>query len=526
MRHTIIYILIIAIVAAGCQSSDAPYNPQPLLSVADATDITRNDAIIHGTITDNGGKGLSDLHFEWWQTDGTPSSSPLLTTTDGEVAYALHDLIPGRTYCFQLKGGNGRVTVESDTKQFTTQPNVVPVISTLTTLAKGPASLIASFMIEDNGGEDIIEAGCHIRDINSGNTTKHTEDIKTISDNMVYLTIRGLKENADLEITPFATNTIGETQGTPIIITTSSSIYVSQPGMLEHLIGDGLSAYSSLSFSGSLNGDDIRTLRAMSLTAMDLTDANIVEGGGNYIPSRYTNNDVVGFGMFQDLNDLKSIQLPNSVTTIEEQAFRGCTSLPVITIPANVTSLSPSDGCTALKEINVSSANRNFKSIDGVLFNADATGILWFPLGKEGEYALPPTVTAIGDYAFRNCHITRFTMADNITQIGKAVFTGSSVQSVTLSDKLSTIPQATFQSCTGLTEVHLGSATDLIGSYAFDGCPLTDIYLSATVPPVCNSNTFTSSYDLLKLCRLHVPEGSIARYRNHPTWGKFEYISK
>lgn len=519
-------MLITAVVAAGCEAYDAPYNPAPVLCVEDATDITRTDAVIAGTIADNGGKGVSDLRFEWWMTDGTATSSPLLSTNDGKVEYSLHGLKPGSIYSYRLKGSNGRTDVTSSTRQFQTQPNVAPTISRLTPLAKGPASMIASFEIEDNGGEGIIEAGCHIRNINSGNTTKHTADITGTADNIVYVTMRGLEKNSELEITPFATNSIGETKGTPVIITTSSSISVSEAGMLKDLLGDDYTNYTSLPFSGSLNGDDIRTLREMRLTAIDLTDADIVEGGGNYIPSRYTDNDVVGYGMFQDLHNLKSILLPNSVTTIGEQAFRNCDALPVITIPAEVAAVSPSDGCTALKEINVSPANRHYQSIDGVLFNAGATAIIWFPLGKDGEYTLPSTVTSIGDYAFRNTRITQFTIPDNVTEIGKAVFSGSSVQTVYMSDKLATIPQATFQSCASLTEIHLGSATDLIGSYAFDGCPLTDIYLSAAIPPVCYSDTFTSSYDLLKLCRLHVPEVSIQIYKRHSVWGKFENISK
>lgn len=547
MRHNAVLILIMAVVLAGCQTYDAPYNPQPTLRVADAMGITRTDAIVTGTITDNGGNSLPDLYFEWWHDNGTVSSSPSLSVEDNKVEYSLHDLKPGTGYSYRLKGNNGRVVFTSGTGHFQTLPNVVPVVSQLTPLAKGPASMIASFQIYDNGGEDIIEAGCHIRNINSGNVTKHIADISELSDlsdssdnsdNTVYITMRGLEKNADLEITPYAINSIGEATGTPLVITTGNSISVSAPGMLAELLGDDRMSYTSLSFSGDMNGDDIRTLREMAgmdfygeettgqLTDIDLTDVNFVEGGSNYIPSRYMLKDVVGYGMFQNLSRLRRVQLPNTVNTIEEQAFQNCRSLTLITVPAGVAVLSPSDGCTSLEEIRVSPANRNYKSIDGVLFNAGANAILWFPMGKNGEYSLPASVTAIGDYAFRNSHIAHFTMGNNVTQMGKAAFFGSSVKSVVLSDNLATIPQATFQSCTSLTEVHLGSAVNLIGAFVFDGCPLTDIYLSAANPPVCSSGTFSSSLDLMKLCRLHVPEQSISQYRHHPVWGKFENISR
>ncbi|MDD6130245.1 MAG: leucine-rich repeat protein, partial [Prevotellaceae bacterium] len=89
-----------------------------------------------------------------------------------------------------------------------------------------------------------------------------------------------------------------------------------------------------------------------------------------------------------------------------------------------------------------------------------------------------------------------------------------------------TIPQATFQQCLNLKCIHIGSATSLIGEYAFDGCPLSDIYISAEIPPVCYNATFNSSYPLLTSCTLHVPESSLARYKAHDKWGKFENITK
>ena len=525
--------------ASGCSAYDAPFNPRPSLSVEEARDITRNEATVAGIIADNGGKGLTSLCFEWWANNGSvTSSSPYLTPDNGRVEYRLKDLKPGVTYSYRLRGDNGRVEITSEDMQFTTLPNVIPTVSQLTPLAKGPASVIASFVIEDNGGEDIIEAGCHIRNIDSGKTIDVTANLNEATDGHIILTMTGLDKMANLELTPYAANSIGEATGNSIVVTTNNSISTTSPGTLSLLIGEDRYGYTSLSFSGQMNGDDIRTLREMAgldfygndtggqLIAIDLTDVNIVEGGGNYIESRTIENDVIGYGMFKDLTKLQSVMLPLSAKRIDEQAFKNCSSLASITIPANASSIGQSDGCTSLASIQVSAANMYFKSIDGVLFNADATKIIWFPLGKDGDYTLPSSVKSIGEYAFRNCRITSFTMPDNITEIGMGAFYGSSVESVTLSNSLATIPQATFQQCLNLKSIHIGSATSLIGEYAFDGCPLSDIYISAEIPPVCYNATFTSSYPLLSSCTLHVPESSLARYKAHDKWGKFENITK
>lgn len=540
MRHYVIfYMIAVVAMVSGCSAYDAPFNSLPTLLVEEALDITRNEATVAGAIADNGGQGLTSLRFEWWANNGgTVLRSPLLTPDSGRVEYRLRDLKPGVTYSYRLRGDNGRVEVTSNDMQFTTLPNVIPTVSPLIPLAKGPASVIASFVIEDNGGEDIIEAGCHIRNIDSGKTVDVTASLSEANAGNIILTMTGLDKMANLELTPYAANTIGEATGSAMLITTDNSISTTSPGTLSQLMGEDRYGYTSLSFSGQMNGDDIRTIREMAgldfyghdtggqLTAIDLTDVNIVEGGSNYIESRAIEADVIGYGMFQDLARLQSIMLPLTAKRVDEQAFKNCSGLATITIPASASSIGQSDGCTSLSSIQVSAANKYFKSIDGVLFNADATKIMWFPLGKDGNYTLPSSVESIGEYAFRNCRITSFTMPDNITEIGMGAFYGSSVETVTLSNNLATIPQATFQQCRKLKCIHIGSETSLIGEYVFDGCPLSDIYIAAAIPPVCYNATFNSSYPLLKSCTLHVPEPSLARYRAHKKWGNFENITK
>ena len=65
-RNAIFYLFAIVVMATSCSAYDAPFNPQPLLTVDEAVEITRNEATIIGHVNDNGGKGLSALHFRWW----------------------------------------------------------------------------------------------------------------------------------------------------------------------------------------------------------------------------------------------------------------------------------------------------------------------------------------------------------------------------------------------------------------------------------------------------------------------------
>ncbi|MGN0281952.1 MAG: leucine-rich repeat domain-containing protein, partial [Prevotella sp.] len=149
----------------------------------------------------------------------------------------------------------------------------------------------------------------------------------------------------------------------------------------------------------------------------------------------------------------------------------------------------------------------------------------WMPMGKNGEIVLPATVTSIGAYAFRGCHFTEFVMSHNVKEMGQAAFYGSKVEKVILSDALKTIATAAFQQCANLREVHLGTATEQLGEYVFDGTCLEHLYVTAAFPPVCYDNTFaTNANSLFDRCTLHVPAESASQYRNHRYWGKFNNI--
>lgn len=307
--------------------------------------------------------------------------------------------------------------------------------------------------------------------------------------------------------------------------------------MLSVVIGDDIYKYTTISIAGPLNGDDLRTLRHMAgrgidgsatngrLADIDISGARIVAGGGVYDAARYSEDDVVGVGLFAACSNLKNIKLPMDVVRIEKDAFLNCSSLRSIVIPATVSSIVPSAGCTSLEEISVSGANTSYTSSDGVLLSGDAKSILWFPMGKRGDYALPATVTAVGPYAFRECSIEKFVFPAGLTKIGECAFYNSKVKEVVLPSTLKMLPTGVFQKCADLKTVRLGDDVELLSDYVFDGCPLTDLYITAPLPPVCGSNTFaTTGADFVKTCRLHVPKGRKKYYRANAKWNVFDNI--
>lgn len=527
MTHTRLYLPIMAVVTAviaSCGKYDIPMHTVPLMRMADATDITRTSAVVHASA----GTARNDLlTFEYGEEGGTTHHTPPLTVEGDSVHAALQDLQHATTYVCRLVSDNGRTKVASDEMRFSTLPNSLPTVSQLTQLAKGPATVIVAYRITDNGGEQILASGCKVCNTATGQTQTYTLPPPIDDTAEQKMTISGLERETTFRISPFATNSIGEAAGEQLVLTTDNTISLGDGGNLADIMQNDNTHYTGLALSGAMNGDDFRCLRDIMADSLNLADVSIIEGGREYAPARYTKEGVVGYGMFSEMN-VTDITLPLSAVAVEEQAFSNCSRITSITMPAQATDILPSDGCPALRQIIVPEANDCFRSIDGILYDRNVTKIVWMPLGKTGAVELPPSVTSIGDYAFRGCTFSSFVMSNTVTEIGQAAFYGCRVEKVVLSDALKTVPTATFQQCTALEEVHLGTATELLGEYVFDGTRIKSLYVNATYPPVCGKYTFgtTDGYDICQNCTLYVTAESREAYRNHPRWGQFKTIKE
>lgn len=535
---------------ASC-SSDKPDNFEPQLQTLEAIDITRNEATMVGQCHTTGSTEMPQLWFCYGEDPSMSQKTAVLTPADnnggkydGTVVYRLSQLTPSTTYYYKLQGGNGNVVLSGEQLSFTTQSNAKPTAGEVTVLGVSPLSAIVSYNIGETGGDPITESGCYLSRQDGGtlgngssNTIKLVHSGDADENGMFRLRIGGLQPEVAYSIRPFAANKNGEDVGEAVSFVTTSTSIINVAGQLTELVGDDKYRFTTLSIAGFLNGDDLRTLRDMAgcdnegkatagqLSDIDLSGAQIAEGGKAYAEGHFTQTNVVGKAMLASCEKLKRIVLPLQTTKIEADAFRNCSSLHTIEVPTLVESIETSAGCTALTEINVQAGNSHYSSKDGVLLSGDGKNILWFPMGKEGEYTLPSTVTTVGDYAFRNCRIETFHFADGLTSIGKYAFYNSSVKEVSLPSTVKQIPTGLFQKCANLTTVHLGKNTEMLGDYVFDGCPITNLYISAPTPPYCSNNTFASSgNNIFSTCRVHVPKNRRIYYRGDVIWAQFKRI--
>ena len=143
-----------------------------------------------------------------------------------------------------------------------------------------------------------------------------------------------------------------------------------------------------------------------------------------------------------------SVTIPDSVTTIAEEAFKGCKGLEAITIPANLTHIGRGAfyNCSGLKLFTVEPNNAEYSSLDGMLFNKKRTTLIKCPEGISGSITVPSSVTTIQESAFNVC---------------------PSLTSVTIPASVNNIDVLAFYGCSGLASVNFLGNAPAMGSDVF-----------------------------------------------------------
>ena len=221
----------------------------------------------------------------------------------------------------------------------------------------------------------------------------------------------------------------------------------------------------------------------------------------------------------------RTITIPNSVTSIGDEAFYRCSELTSITIPNSVTTIGAYTfyGCTGLTSITIP----NSVTTIGAFTFYGCTGLT--------SITIPNSVTNIGNWAFNECRgLTSITIPNSVTSIGQYAFSRcTGLTSVSIPSSVTNIEHEAFYGCSGLTSITIPNSVTNIGIYAFYNCKnLKTVYCYATKLPETSENTFgnyddnqhINNYATINYATLYVPASAINEYKATAPWSWFGTI--
>ena len=247
------------------------------------------------------------------------------------------------------------------------------------------------------------------------------------------------------------------------------TIHVATAGTLQNLISvEEIYKIEDLTLTGEINGDDLRLIRNMAgrgdyyqdddkhestsgkLAYIDLSEVKIKAGGCYYtsylgdekVPFHFylENDNEIPTNVFCNCNNLISIIIPNSVTSIRYGAFSGTTWLK--------------------------------SQPDGLVYAGKVAYCYKGKMPVNTSIILKDDTKGIADYAFSGCSgLTSVTIPNSVTHIGERAFNYcSGLGFITIPNSVKYIGSEAFSSCSSLGYITIPNNVESIGSVAFWGC--------------------------------------------------------
>ena len=261
-----------------------------------------------------------------------------------------------------------------------------------------------------------------------------------------------------------------------------------------------------------------------------------VESGNSCYDSRDNCNSIIDTETNTLIVGCKNSVIPNSVTSIGESAFSGCSGLEKIAVESGNSCYDSRDNCNSIIDTETNTLIVGCKN--SVIPNS-VTRIgdcAFYGCSGLTELILPNSVRSIGDIAFTYCSgLEKITVEsgnscydsrDNCNSIIDTEFNTLIVgcKNSVIPNSVTSIGYYAFYGCSGLTELTLPDSVASIGDGAFICCSdLSKITSLAEIPPVCGSGVFDRVNKTN--CELIVPIVSVTAYKQAEVWNEFSNIS-
>ncbi|MBO5286872.1 MAG: leucine-rich repeat domain-containing protein [Clostridia bacterium] len=281
------------------------------------------------------------------------------------------------------------------------------------------------------------------------------------------------------------------------------------------------------------------------------------------VPSTFEGKPVTAIvdEAFKGASSVKSITIPNSVSSMGKGIFAECTSLEKVTVPfiGNVPGAIQASESTLFGYFFGTEASTNTYGIKQY-FSESESAVYYIPTKLEnvvvtdGEllygtflgfkslksisvggdnYSVPAycfsgcslleelyisdKFTTIGKYAFQQCaNLEAIPKSNSVVEIADYAFAGcSALKSYTIPSSVTELFEGTFLKCTSLTEITIPSTLSKVGPFAFQGCSKLE---SLTIE---NGVTLIDEYSFSKCTALKsvtIP-GTVEKIKNQAFFG-------
>ncbi|SHO51470.1 leucine-rich repeat domain-containing protein [Anaerocolumna xylanovorans] len=287
-----------------------------------------------------------------------------------------------------------------------------------------------------------------------------------------YLTKDNLKTYQGEEVFVFTENVIGAD---------FLESWSSYPNVKEVIIAKGVTSFNWVFLTGHTfpNVEKVQISETVSqmtfISSADmglskLKSIEVAKNNANYTSDKgclFNKNKTVLI-QYPAASTNTSYVIPDTVTSINADAFRGADNLTTLTLGAKLGSNQLKNIRTLknIKEFKVSKKNTAYSVKSGVIFNKKGDTLLWYPNGKGTVYSVPSGTRTIGENAFYNSKVKKVTLPQGLKTIEKNAFgTCTKLTAITIPKSVTKMEPLNFDMTGSLKTISVESGNKNYASY-------------------------------------------------------------
>ena len=246
-----------------------------------------------------------------------------------------------------------------------------------------------------------------------------------------------------------------------------ANIFADTPAMKEVVLPGNLNSIGCSCFENS--GVQIIDLP----TTVTVIEDRAFKNCGNLVTANLSESlTYLGDEAYYGCKNLEEADLYFGLEYMGSLAFAYCEKLKEAYIPATVNRISgnPFMGCTGVESLKLDPNNIDFVLVDGVLYDAAMYTLICYPASLDAEtFQFPATVFEIAPGAFAGAQLKSIVIPEQIKQIPINAFENSAMERITLHKYITAIDDYAFAGMANLKEIFIEGNVGNISAYAFAG---------------------------------------------------------